>query len=83
MPDGRHLLFQRVIGPEGSARNELWRISAAGGQPQKLELTLPRMGHLRVHPDGRQIAFTAYSSQAGKSEVWVMQNFLPPPKAAP
>jgi Tol biopolymer transport system component len=31
---------------------------------------------VRVYPDGRRIAFTA-SQRPGKSEVWVMENFLP------
>jgi len=60
------------------ARPELWRILAAGGEPQKLEITLPNMEHLRIHPDGRQIAFSSSSPQAAKSEVWVLENFLPP-----
>jgi hypothetical protein len=34
------------------------------------------MTHLRVHPDGRQIVFTG-QIHPGKSEVWVMENFLP------
>jgi Tol biopolymer transport system component len=31
---------------------------------------------MRVHPDGRRIAFTA--DEPTQSEVWVMENFLPP-----
>jgi len=34
---------------------------------------------LAIHPDGRQIAFTAGEV---KEEVWVMENFLPALKAA-
>ena len=32
------------------------------------------MRELVVHPDGRRIAFT---SGGDRSEVWVMENFLP------
>jgi hypothetical protein len=35
---------------------------------------------MRVHPDGRRIAFTA--DEPTRSEVWVMENFLPALKAA-
>ena len=38
------------------------------------------MGHLRIHPDGRQIAFTTHSPQPDKTEIWVLENFLPPLK---
>jgi hypothetical protein len=55
----------------------VWRVPVTGGEPQKLELAMPSLQHLRIHPDGRQVAFTA-SSQAEKSEVWALENFLPP-----
>ncbi len=38
---------------------------------------MPGLGHLRVHPDGRRIAFDA-QGQPERIEVWVLQNFLPP-----
>ena len=54
------------------ANVELWRIPAEGGQPEKLGLE----GALsvRVHPDGRQIAFVRSERRA---EIWKMENFLP------
>jgi hypothetical protein len=67
------LLFQRAF----KRGVELWRISAAGGEPQKLDIELPRMDHLRIHPDGRRIAFSARSFEAEQREVWVLENFLP------
>ena len=48
----------------------------------QLDVALPLMFHLRIHPDGRQITFSGRSAQTDKNEVWVMENFLPPPKAA-
>lgn len=84
-PDGRQLLYGKRTGQDEIT--ELWRIPAEGGEPQKLELTMRDllamryMLHLRVHPDGQRIAFTA-KAQPGKVEVWVMENFLPELKAA-
>jgi len=65
-PDGRHLVY-RLDG--------LRRISADGGEPQRLDLERGR--HVRFHPDGRQITFTARTKGESKIEVWVMENFLP------
>jgi Tol biopolymer transport system component len=80
-PDGRHLLFTK--GPGGfiipGFTEELWRISVDGGEPQKVGLATQDRGTLAIHPDGRQIAFTAGGP---KREVWVMENLLPPLKAA-
>lgn len=67
--DGRYVLFSR--------RGELWRVPAEGGDAVKLEL--PRMEslrELRVHPQGRRLAFTA---GVGAAEVWVMENLWPRP----
>jgi hypothetical protein len=36
--------------------------------------------HLRVHPDGRRVAFTV--GPYVKTEVWVLENFLPEVRAA-
>ncbi|MDA2925049.1 tetratricopeptide repeat protein [Acidobacteria bacterium AH-259-L09] len=71
-PDGRYLLFGKSHPTEKKV--VLWRIPAEGGEPQKLGLAMEGLVHLRVHPDGRQIAFTA---RQFKQEVWVMENFLP------
>jgi Tol biopolymer transport system component len=73
--DGRYLFF----GKRHDAKSEVvdvWRIPVEGGDPQKLELSLSHLMHMRFHPDGRHIAFTA-STQPEKRELWVMKNFLP------
>jgi Tol biopolymer transport system component len=79
-PDGRYLLFfkRRQADNNVQASNpELWRIRAEGGQPEKLlEVPMRRVQSLCVHPDGRRIAFAGGGGQQ-KSEVWVMENFLP------
>lgn len=66
-PDGKSVLF--TVG------GELWQISAEGGQPRKLFTNkFGWWASLRVHPDGRHIAFHAYYAVR---ELWVMENFLP------
>ncbi len=75
-PDGRQLLFTTMTLPSLEPSG-LWRVSAEGGEAQKLELDLDvlRGGVLRVHPDGRQLVFA--SGQPFKLEMWVLENFLP------
>ena len=75
--DSRELIFGRT----GERRTlevpvELWRISAEGGEPQRVGLAMKELRHLRVHPDGRRITFDASER---KEEIWVMENFLPQP----
>ena len=66
-PDGRYLLFAK--------RDELWRIPVEGGEPQELGIAMENLHEIRVHPDGRRIAFTARDARDG-GQVWVMENFL-------
>jgi len=75
--DGREILFVKGSPSVQEHTFELWRVSAEGGEPQKLELAMDNL-QVRVHPDGRRIAFSA-----GKwiREIWVMENFLPEGKA--
>jgi Tol biopolymer transport system component len=79
-PDGRYLIYAAVL-PKTHATNlgetswELWRVSAQGGEPQRLGLTVDGLlRHLRIHPDGQRIVYYALR---GSAEVWVMENFLP------
>lgn len=63
--DGKVILFVKG--------KELWQIPAEGGEPQKINIDV-ELRDVRLHPDGRRIAFT--SGKTSK-EVWVMENFLP------
>ncbi|HUP44538.1 MAG TPA: LpqB family beta-propeller domain-containing protein [Thermoanaerobaculia bacterium] len=72
-PDGRYVLFGRRV-PPGSGNIELWRVSVEGGKAERLGLTMPRLTGISVHPDGRQLAFTAGENVG---ELWVLENFLP------
>ena len=73
MPDGRSILYVKNKVDQHKQR-ELWQISAEGGSPRNLGLAMDNMTYLSVHPDGWQIAFSAYKRQ---TEIWVMENFLP------
>jgi len=61
--------------PNAKAASELWLVPARGGEPRKLEFAASNVRQIALHPDGRRLAFT---SGWDRSEVWVMENFLPP-----
>lgn len=61
----------------GDPASELWLVPVEGGEPRKVDLAATGMREVRVHPDGRHVAFTA---GADRSEVWVLENFLPATK---
>lgn len=72
-PDGLSLVFTGKPDPRGS-KTELWRVPVQGGEPRKLDLVADNIRDLRVHPDGRHIAYTAGKD---RQEVWALSNFLP------
>jgi Tol biopolymer transport system component len=76
-PDGRQLLFGWLT----QGTTELWRVPTAGGEPQRLGVTMAHASHLSVHPDGQQISFHAAISDGGAG-VWVMESFLPAAQTA-
>lgn len=79
-PDGKALVLVKPGSGNGQTKTaELWRVSAAGGKPEKLGATVPYVFDLRFHPDGRRIAFAGGEA---KAEVWVLENFLPTLTAA-
>jgi len=83
-PDGRSVIVP-LHGDESraaSVSHDLMLIPIDGRAPRKLELDTRNLnrGGVRVHPDGRQIAFSTGGGR--RSEVWVLENFLPTPGAA-
>ena len=68
--DGRRLLFGTIV---NSAKRDVWLVSAAGGEPRKLDLEMDKMNGFTMRPDGKRIAFTA---DGYDNEVWVLENFL-------
>ena len=59
---------------------ELMRISAEGGEPEKLGISMYGISYVSINPDGRKIAFSAKGQTPKSPEVWVMENFLPKEK---
>ena len=75
--DGRYIIVAKTLSDES---NEIWRLPAQGGTPLKLELPHPKGVHGALHPDNRRVALSV--DEGTKSELWVMENFLPAAKAA-
>ena len=69
--DGRYIIARAT----GTASSEIWRVPAQGGTPLKLDLSVPKMVTFALHPDNSRFAFSV--SEGSKSELWVMENFLP------
>ncbi len=74
--DGNAILYLRV----DEAGRGLWKVSAKGGDPDRIELPagwpheLISARELRIHPDGQRLVFNMVR---GHSEVWIMEKFLP------
>jgi Tol biopolymer transport system component len=67
-PDQRYLFF---VKPDIRA---IWRVSLAGGEAENVLSSKGRIRALRMHPDGRRLAFDLVDNP---SELWVLENFLP------
>ena len=77
-PDGRAILVRKMTSTGGET-SDLWLVPIDGTMPRKLDFDVNRVvpyaqGKIRLHPDGRQIAFV---SGQQVSEVWVLENVLP------
>jgi Tol biopolymer transport system component len=68
--DGRYVLYLDTD-TEGT---RLWRVPAAGGEPEPTELFFEKWEYPQFSPDGTRIAFDWGESSW---EVWVMENYLP------
>ncbi len=81
--DGAHLLYWRgrdnfqIRYKSDKYLVELWRVSAEGGEPEKLGLAMENVAGLCIHPDGRRIAF---HNNHVVQEIWLLENFLPKKK---
>jgi Tol biopolymer transport system component len=74
--DGRYIIVQA----RNAASSEIWRVPAQGGTPLKLDLSVPKLDFFTLHPDNRRFAFSV--NEGDKSELWVLENFLPKEKLA-
>jgi Tol biopolymer transport system component len=78
--DGRYIIAQAG---GAAASSEIWRVPAQGGTPLKLDLSVPKTGEcgcFTLNPDNRRFAFSV--NEGSKSELWVLENFLPAARAA-
>jgi Tol biopolymer transport system component len=78
-PDGRAVLVRKPLSSD--RLSELWRVPVDGSEAVKLDWISHGQTSFSVHPDGRQLAFAA-AEQKRPDEIWVLENFLPPPLAA-
>ncbi len=76
--DGAYLLFVRIDRKPDGARREFLRIPSTGGSPEKIgfgsEFEAMQGSSLRIHPDGRRIAFNSLNQP--KDEIWVLENLF-------
>jgi len=71
LPDSRRILVARTA----NDISQLWVVSLDGAPPRQIPFPRTRVNALRLNRDGRTIAF---HTPKRKSELWVMENFLPP-----
>jgi len=94
-PDGRYLIFAPSPDKAGANTKAYMRVSVDGGEAQPIgisasqdeQVQFPRsFGAVRVHPNGRQIFYTARGvggrGIGSQSEVWALENFIPGLKAS-
>jgi hypothetical protein len=78
--DFRAIVYLKMTKKDVLERYELWRVSVEGGEPLRIgTVSARRLVGIRLHPDGRRVAIMDLKIH---HEVWVMENFLPPAKAA-
>jgi Tol biopolymer transport system component len=77
--DSRYIVFCKRRSTSQEPKNQLLAISSRGGEPHPLGLAIDSARSLSFDPSGHHIAFAAGRV---KSEIWVMENFLPALKAA-
>ncbi|MEX0690771.1 MAG: hypothetical protein WD043_02890 [Gemmatimonadales bacterium] len=66
MPDGSGLVFKIESGEQAS----LWSISVRGGEPVRLLYDCCAENHVRIHPNGRRLAF---ASGRDRGEIWILK----------
>ncbi len=69
--DGRYIIARDMV----REKSQIWVVPAQGGTPFKLDLSVPDLVGFEIHPDNSR--FMMSISGETKSELWVMENFLP------
>ena len=74
--DGQYILARAFsFSDQANDNSKIWRIPAQGGTPLKLDLSVPNVLFFALHPDNKHFVYSV--SGETKSELWVMENFLP------
>ncbi len=76
--DSRSVFLRKQVS-DAKEPDEIWQAPIDGSAPRKLDLKFNRNETgIRIHPDGRQIAFMVQDQERPKpGEVWVLENILP------
>jgi Tol biopolymer transport system component len=72
--DGRNIIV-RAVSDDENENCKIWRIPLQGGNSSKLDLSVPKMRSFALHPDNKRFVYSVMGEP--KSELWVMENFLP------
>ncbi len=72
--DGRNIIA-RAISDYDNEPSKIWRIPVQDGNPLKLDISVPKMISFALSPDNKNFVYSV--SEKSKSELWVMENFLP------
>jgi Tol biopolymer transport system component len=72
-PDGKSVVFTKTLGAS-SSETELWLAPLDGGQARRIDLGVRGLNPA-IRSDGRMVAIQIPNPQ--RSEVWMMENFLP------
>lgn len=81
--DSRYVVFGRVHHVPQDVKTELFAVPAGGGEAHAIGVAMDGFRNISFQSDGRRVAFTAGQPLfPPKTEVWVMENFLPARKAA-
>jgi Tol biopolymer transport system component len=76
--DSKNVLLAKRYEENGIMKYDLWIAPIDGSSPKKTDLSMQMIHFVSGHPDGKTLAFTA--GESSKSEIWVMENFLPKQK---
>ena len=77
--DGKYIVFGEGTTLWTQRKDEVYEISAQGGEPRDLGLSMLAIQRMHIHPDGHRLLF---ESDGHSAEVWGIHNILPPLRAS-
>ena len=72
--DGRNIIA-RAVSNYDNEPSKIWRIQVQDGKLLQLGISVPKMISFAISPDNKNFVYSV--SEESKSELWVMENFLP------